>query len=97
MWSVLGGKWSFSAKSAAKRWCSVVPSLSGTQLIPSSSANAGSWIASIQAPNIRRHLRNQIRGSRGSTKRSTITGPLVPGSLGDGAARTEVFAPPQRG
>jgi hypothetical protein len=47
MWSVLGGKWSFSAKSAAKRWCSVVPSLSGAPPAPSLIANAGSSSRSL--------------------------------------------------
>ena len=47
MWSVLGVKWSFSAKSAAKRWCSVVPSLSGAPPAPSLIANAASSSRSL--------------------------------------------------
>ena len=47
MWTVLGGKWSFSAKSAAKRWYSVVPSLSGAPPAPSLIANAGSCSRSL--------------------------------------------------
>jgi hypothetical protein len=47
MWSVLRGKWSFSAKSAVKRWCLVVPSLSGAPPAPSLSANAGSCSRSL--------------------------------------------------
>ena len=47
MWTVLGGKWSFSAKSAEKRWCSVVLSLSGAPPAPSLIVNAGSCSRSL--------------------------------------------------